>query len=102
MIKVKIRDQREKEFNGLEVFLNVVEEGAAKCDGCKRDGESAIKRTFEIARAQRGAVSLRPDTDFFHEVERFVLAKMGSGRSLCFECFDGLVEDAFGGYGSVD
>jgi len=101
MIRVRIVkrvDKVEKQFNGLDVFVNILEDDGRACERCKRDDVSAIRRSFEVAKIMRGCVPLRIDSHFAREVQTFVRKKMGHGRCLCLNCFERLTDESIGGF----
>jgi len=104
MIKLRIVNQTEegRKFNGLEVYLNVLEKGGTLCSECGEEDSSILHRTFEAARIRRGAVNLRLDSGFVREVIRFIHSKMGNDRALCLDCFELMVDDNLGGFAPAD
>jgi len=101
MIRVKIVrrvDKVEKQFNGLDVFLEVLEGDGTVCARCGRDDVFAIKRSLTVAKLMRGCVPLRIDSHFAREVQAFVREKMDHGHSLCLSCFEKLVDNTLGGF----
>ena len=102
MIKVKIVSQLEKRFNGLIVYLNVLEDEGERCSECGEDDSVVLKRSFEVAKITRGAVVLRLDTHYSREVWRFVRDKMRHDRILCLDCFEEIVDDELGGFEPAD
>ena len=105
MIRVTIvrrEDKVEKQFNGLDVFLNVLEGDRKVCARCKRDDVSAITRSFEVVKIVRGCVPLRIDSHFAREVQTFVRQQMGHGRCLCLDCFERLTDESIGGFAPAD
>lgn len=105
MIRVKIvgrKDKLEKQFNGLDVFLDVLEDDGKECAQCKRSDVFVIKRSFKIVKIVRGCVPLRVDTHFSRQVLHYVRERMGHDQSLCLSCYEKMADDNLGGFEPAD
>jgi len=104
MIKVRIvgKEEQEKKFNGLIVFIDVEESDGKECVKCHDPERSCLTRRFNIERVVRGAVALRKHSSFFFELQRYVREKLGDGQCLCLDCFEKKAEDNLGGFESAD